>query len=48
MPDAPPLPPPIIEERDDMVMLEPGKFGSAVQFKKLYGIFIYGEWVAPA
>jgi len=31
-----------------MDMLEPGKFGTAVQFKKRYGNFINGEWVAPA
>ena len=31
-----------------MDMLEPGKFGTAVQFKKRYGNYINGEWVAPA
>jgi aldehyde dehydrogenase len=31
-----------------MNMLEPGKFGHAVPFKKRYGNFINGEWVAPA
>jgi len=31
-----------------MDMLEPGKFGHAVAFKKRYGNFINGEWVAPA
>ncbi len=30
-----------------MDMLEPGKFGTAVQFKKRYGNYIGGEWVAP-
>ena len=30
-----------------MDMLEPGKFGTAVHFKKRYGNFIGGEWVAP-
>jgi len=30
-----------------MNMLEPGKFGTAVQFKKRYGNFIGGAWVAP-
>ncbi len=30
-----------------MDMLEPGKFGTAVAFKKRYGNFIGGEWVAP-
>jgi len=30
-----------------MDMLEPGKFGTAVSFKKRYGNFIGGEWVAP-
>ena len=30
-----------------MDMLEPGKFGTAVQFKKRYGNFIGGDWVAP-
>jgi aldehyde dehydrogenase len=31
-----------------MDMFEPGKFGTAVAFKKRYGNFINGEWVAPA
>ena len=31
-----------------MDMLEPGKFGTAVAFKKRYGNFIGGQWVAPA
>ena len=31
-----------------MDMLEPGKFGTAVQFKKRYVNYIGGEWVAPA
>ena len=31
-----------------MDMLEPGKFGTAVQFKKRYGNYIGGQWVAPA
>ena len=31
-----------------MDMLEPGKFGTAVAFKKRYGNFICGQWVAPA
>lgn len=31
-----------------MDMLEPGKFGTAVQFKKRYGNYINGEWAAPA
>jgi len=31
-----------------MDMLEPGKFGQPVAFKKRYGNFINGEWVAPA
>jgi aldehyde dehydrogenase len=31
-----------------MDMLEPGRFGFAVNFKKRYGNFIGGEWVAPA
>ncbi len=31
-----------------MDMLEPGKFGTAVAFKKRYGNYIGGEWVAPA
>ncbi|MDP9897991.1 aldehyde dehydrogenase [Variovorax ginsengisoli] len=31
-----------------MDMLEPGKFGTAVHFKKRYGNFIGGEWVAPS
>ena len=30
-----------------MDMLEPGKFGTAVPFKKRYGNYIGGEWVAP-
>ena len=30
-----------------MNMLEPGKFGAAVAFKKRYGNYIGGEWVAP-
>ena len=30
-----------------MDMLEPGKFGTAVPFKKRYGNFIGGTWVAP-
>jgi aldehyde dehydrogenase len=30
-----------------MDMLEPGKFGTAVPFKKRYGNFIGGQWVAP-
>ena len=30
-----------------MDMLEPGKFGTAVQFKKRYGNFIGGKWVEP-
>jgi aldehyde dehydrogenase len=31
-----------------MDMLEPGKFGTAVPFKKRYDNFIGGKWVAPA
>lgn len=31
-----------------MDMLEPGQFGTPVAFKKRYGNFINGEWVAPA
>ncbi|CAD5372992.1 aldehyde dehydrogenase B [Rubrivivax sp. A210] len=31
-----------------MDMLEPGKFGTAVPFKKRYANFIGGEWVAPS
>ncbi|MFM9916192.1 MAG: aldehyde dehydrogenase [Rhizobacter sp.] len=31
-----------------MDMLEPGKFGTAVAFKKRYGNYIGGQWVAPA
>ena len=31
-----------------MDMLEPGRFGFAVNFKKRYGNFIGGEWVSPA
>ena len=31
-----------------MDMLEPGRFGFAVNFKKRYGNFIGGQWVAPA
>jgi aldehyde dehydrogenase len=31
-----------------MDMLEPGRFGFAVNFKKRYGNYINGEWVAPA
>ena len=31
-----------------MDMLEPGKFGTAVPFKKRYGNYIGGEWTAPA
>ncbi|NNM64683.1 MAG: aldehyde dehydrogenase family protein [Burkholderiales bacterium] len=31
-----------------MDMLEPGQFGTAVPFKKRYGNYIGGEWVAPA
>jgi aldehyde dehydrogenase len=31
-----------------MDMLEPGRFGFAVEFKKRYGNFINGQWVAPA
>ena len=30
-----------------MDMLEPGKFGTAVAFKKRYGNYINGEWTAP-
>ena len=30
-----------------MDMLEPGKFATAVPFKKRYGNFIGGQWVAP-
>ena len=30
-----------------MDMLEPGKFGTAVQFKKRYGNYIGGQWVEP-
>ncbi|MDC8787158.1 aldehyde dehydrogenase [Roseateles koreensis] len=30
-----------------MDMLEPGKFGTPVAFKKRYGNYINGEWVAP-
>jgi aldehyde dehydrogenase len=30
-----------------MDMLEPGRFGFTVNFKKRYGNFINGEWVAP-
>jgi len=31
-----------------MDMLEPGKFGTAVAFKKRYANYIGGEWAAPA
>ncbi|WP_140626196.1 aldehyde dehydrogenase [Methylibium rhizosphaerae] len=31
-----------------MDMLEPGRFGFEVNFKKRYGNFINGQWVAPA
>jgi aldehyde dehydrogenase len=31
-----------------MDMLEPGKFGTAVPFKKRYGNFIGGKWVEPS
>ena len=31
-----------------MDMLEPGKFGTTVDFRKRYGNYIGGEWVAPA
>ena len=31
-----------------MDMFEPGKFGTPVAFKKRYGNFINGDWVAPA
>ena len=31
-----------------MDMLEPGRFGFPVSFKKRYGNYINGEWVAPA
>ncbi|MDM0086595.1 MULTISPECIES: aldehyde dehydrogenase [unclassified Variovorax] len=31
-----------------MDMLEPGKFGTAVPFRKRYDNFIGGQWVAPA
>ncbi|GAP34979.1 aldehyde dehydrogenase [Piscinibacter sakaiensis] len=31
-----------------MDMLEPGKFGTPVAFKKRYGNYIGGEWVAPS
>jgi aldehyde dehydrogenase len=31
-----------------MDMLEPGRFGFPVNFKKRYGNYINGEWVAPA
>ena len=31
-----------------MDMLEPGKFGTPVAFKKRYGNFIGGKWVEPA
>jgi aldehyde dehydrogenase len=31
-----------------MDMLEPGKFGLAVPFKKRYANYIGGEWVAPS
>ena len=31
-----------------MDMLEPGRFGFAVDFKKRYGNYIGGEWVPPA
>ena len=30
-----------------MDMLEPGKFGIAVPFKKRYENFIGGQWIAP-
>ena len=30
-----------------MDMLEPGRFGYAVNFKKRYGNYIGGEWVPP-
>jgi hypothetical protein len=30
-----------------MDMLEPGKFGTLVPFKKRYDNFIGGQWVAP-
>jgi len=41
------VPSPHIQEIS-MDMLEPGKFGTAVAFKKRYGNYIGGEWVAPA
>ena len=31
-----------------MDMLEPGRFGFPISFKKRYGNFINGDWVAPA
>ncbi|MEW6707591.1 MAG: aldehyde dehydrogenase [Pseudomonadota bacterium] len=31
-----------------MDMLEPGRFGFPIQFKKRYGNYINGQWVAPA
>jgi aldehyde dehydrogenase len=31
-----------------MDMIEPGRFGHAVNFKKRYGNYIGGQWVAPA
>jgi aldehyde dehydrogenase len=31
-----------------MDMLEPGRFGFPIEFKKRYGNFINGQWVAPA
>ena len=31
-----------------MDMLEPGKFGTAVAFKKRYANYIGGQWVEPA
>ena len=30
-----------------MDMLEPGKFGFAIEFKKRYGNYIGGKWVEP-
>ncbi len=30
-----------------MDMLEPGKFGTAVHFRKRYGNYIGGQWIAP-
>src|SRR3954468_7023088 len=38
---------PPVNRRHAMDMLEPGRFGFAVNFKKRYGNYIGGEWVPP-